>query len=200
MSNISFNPLAWAIKPLYDKAIKEDALFAKEVQEKESRKEKPKSLDECADYILGEAYDWASKHRDGKVGYAGLPDDEMVNLIKHYYDEENITIKKVSGASAQVAKTPSTDKKAEPKKAKVVKMDIPKETMTAGLAKMERPTSERQAKSESKKQANHVQVMDMFAGMWGDEEESKKQAEEIEEEEVEEQEEEMMEEEDDLPM
>jgi len=200
MSNISFNPLAWAIKPLYDKAIKEDALFAKEVQEKESRKEKPKSLSECAEYILGEAYDWASNHRDGSVGYAGLPDDEMINLIKHYYDEEDITIKKVTGAKAQVAKT--GDSKKEEKKPSKPKVERPKETLDCVNVPMVRPTSTRDAKKGSKDQASNVIEMDLWGGLFAEEkEEEKKQEEEIEEEVEEVEVEEMIEEDDDdLPM
>lgn len=206
MSNISFNPLAWAIKPLYQKAISEDALFAKEVAEKESRTEKPKSLDECADYILGEAYDWASNHRDGSCGFAGLPDEEMVNLIKHYYDEENITIKKIGGATAKVAvsKDKKTEKKAEPKKAvpKVVKLDFPKETLSAGLTPMIRPNSEASAKKVSKAQAKAVEVIDMFAGMWDEEEEKPTPKPEEVEEEIEDVEEVdvVEEDDDDLPL
>ena len=179
MSNICFNPLAWAIKPLYDKAIAEDSDFAKEVKEKESRAEKPKSLSECADYILGEAFEWASNHRDGNMGYAGLPDDEMINLIKHYYDEDNIEIKKVNARSSFVggadsAPKPNLEKKAEqPKKAKVIKIKRPKETISAGLTPMIRPKDEKDAKKGSREQAKSVVVMDMFAGLWGDDEQKK---------------------------
>ena len=177
MSNFSFNPLAWAIRPLYQQAIAEDALFAKQVREKEARTDKPKSLAECADYILGEAYHWASEHRDGNVGFSGLPDEEMVNLIKHYYDEENIEIRKVGNAKASVATSKETKKadakKTEPKKTasvpKVVKLDFQKETLSAGLTPMTRPTSERKAKQVSKAQAESVAVYDMFAGMWDEE-------------------------------
>ena len=180
MTNISFNPLAWAIKPLYNKALAEDELFAQKVKEKESRAEKPKSLNECADYILGEAFHWAEEHQDANgIAYSGLPDDEMVNLIKHYYDEDNITIRKVnarasftstsapSGASAS-KKTPDAKKSN-----KVVKMDIPtrpKETLDCVNVPMVRPASAKDARKESKAQANAVVEQDMFAGMWDEEE------------------------------
>ena len=163
-NNISFNPLAWAIRPLYEKAIAEDALFAKEVKEKEGRKEKPKSLAECADYIYGEAYEWASNHRQGNMGFAGLPDSEVENLIKHYYDEDDIVIRKVENAVGKVA---SGNAPAKPKKA-----ERPKETLEETRVPMVRPKDANEAKRESKKQAKAVEVPDMFAGMW-DEPETK---------------------------
>ena len=176
MSNISFNPLAWAIKPLYDKAIAEDEIFAKEVKEKESRTEKPKSLDECADYILGEAFEWASKHRNGNVGYSGLPDDEMVNLIKHYYDEENIEIKKVTGATASVGKTGADTKASTKPKSNVIPMgDLfasKAETKSAPT-----PTPKPVVAPPKPK----VESFDLFAGMWGNEEEkAEEKVEEVE--------------------
>lgn len=149
-NNISFNPLAWAIRPLYEKAIAEDKLFAQEVQEKESRKEKPKSLAECADYILGEAYEWASNHRQGNMGFAGLPDSEVENLIKHYYDEENIVIKKIEGATAKVATSKEkTQAKAEAT-GKIVKMET-------------KPVAPAKKKEEP-------EVPDLFAGLEEEEE------------------------------
>lgn len=182
MSNISFNPLAWAIKPLYDKAIAEDALFAKEVREKEARAEKPKSLDECADYILGEAYDWASKHRNGKVGYSGLPDDEMISLIKHYYDEDNIKIKSVTGATASVSKAGGTDAKTTAKAKKPENKVVP---MTGLFAS--------QSASAPAKPKDKSNTYDLFAGLWGDDE--KKEEKKIDKVDVEE-----IEDDDDLPM
>lgn len=113
MANYSFNPLQMAIKPLFEKAQEEDPLFAQEVQEKESRAEKPKSLKECADYIMGEAYKYAAGHKSGNFGLAGCPDEQIIAMIKHYYDEDDIKINKV-GADVKKAKVTKTeDKKAE---------------------------------------------------------------------------------------
>jgi len=170
MSNISFNPLAWAIRPLYTKALADDPTFAQEVKEKESRAEKPKSLEECAEYILGEAFEWASNHRQDNLGFSGLPDDEVVNLIKHYYDEENITIKKVTGAEARVAKSKEKKedkpKKEEKKTSNVVQ--IPKEMLERfGATKMLQEAEKKQ--KESKAQANSEVVMSLGLD-WGDEE------------------------------
>lgn len=156
MSNISFNPLAWAIRPLYTKAIADDPTFAQEVKEKESRAEKPKSLEECAEYILGEAFEWASNHRQGNIGFSGLPDDEVVNLIKTYYQNDDIVIKEIKGASASVSTTPTSkpanaDSKADAK-SRVVKVDTSSVLRT--------PVSPNP--SEPKKEEG---ILDLFAGM-----------------------------------
>jgi len=173
MSNYSFNPLQLALKPLYEQAKSEDELFAKQVQEKESRTEKPKSFTECCEYIMGEAYKYAKDHRQGNIGLAGDWADNILGMIKHYYDEDDIKIEKVSDAKAIVQGVPT--KKADTKKDKAIKPkkeERPKETLTPGITPMIRPKDEKEAKRESKKQAKAVEVMDMFAGMWEDEEET----------------------------
>ena len=123
MSNISFNPLVLAIRPFYAKAIAEDELFAQEVKEKESRTEKRKSLAECADYILGEAYKWATEHKfDNNCSWAGIPDSEIESLIKHYYDEDDIVIHKICpNVTTKVAKAGGDAKKDSKPKAETAK-------------------------------------------------------------------------------
>ena len=171
MSNYSFNPLQMAIKPLYEQAIAEDELFAKEVKEKETRAEKPKSLAECAEYIMGEAYKYASEHRDGNFGLAGCEDSQIKAMIKHYYDEDDIKINKV-GASAKpvvkktAGKTETATKTEKPKKP--TKPQRPKETLDCVNVPMIRPVSEKDAKKGSREQAKSVIVMDLFAGLSDD--------------------------------
>lgn len=109
-TTFSFNPLQMAIRPLYEKAKAEDELFAQRVQEAESRTEKPKSLAECCDYIMGEAYKYASEHKDGNFGLAGCSDEQMVGMIKHYYFEDDIVINKVGKASVKMAVTKPAEK------------------------------------------------------------------------------------------
>ena len=197
-TGFSFNPLQLAIRPLYERAIAEDELFAKEVKEKESRKEKPKSLAECADFLMGEAYEYASKHRNGNFGLAGMSDDELMGLIKHYYDEEDIVIRKMgAGVRAKVATTKTTAKtekkvKEKPKqKANVIditkaitakpktengkkaKREKKKDNLFAGFVPMERPDAEnyeKEAKKGSREQAKSVEQMDMFADFFATEE------------------------------
>ena len=194
-SYYKFNPLQMAIKPFYDMAIAEDEQFAQTVKEKESRAHKPKSLAECAEYILGEAYEYASKHRNGNFGLAGMPDEDMPGLIKHYYDEDEIVIRKITGAVAKVAKTPSAPVKSAPKPkdkpkpvknvidlskvitakpktedGKKAKREKKKDNLKAGFVPMERPETLADAKKGSREQAKSVEQMDMFADFFASEE------------------------------
>ena len=175
MSDYSFNPLQLALKPLYEQAKSEDELFAKQVQEKESRTEKTKSFAECCEFIMGEAYKYAKDHKQGNFGLAGMDDQGLIGLIKHYYDEDDIKIEKIVDAKPVVKATKTDTKATKPKKE-----ERPKETLTAGLTKMIRPKDEKEAKRESKKQAKAVEVMDMFAGMWGDDAEAETETAEAE--------------------
>ena len=163
MSNYSFNPLQLALKPLYEQAKAEDELFAKQVQEKESRTEKPKSFAECCEYIMGEAYKYAKDHKQGNFGLAGMPDADMVGLIKHYYDEEDIKIEKIVDAKPMVSTTPAPKPTPKPKR--------PKETLENTHVPMVRPTSGRDAKKGSKEQADNVIQMDIWGMLAGEEEE-----------------------------
>lgn len=172
MSNYSFNPLQLALKPLYEQAKAEDELFAKQVQEKESRTEKPKSFTECCEYILGEAYKYAKDHRQGDIGLAGDWADNILGMIKHYYDEDDIKIEKVSDAKAIVQGVPT--KIADTKKDKATKpkkVERPKETLENTHVPMVRPTSGRDAKKGSKEQADNVIQMDIWGMLAGKEEE-----------------------------
>ena len=188
-TGFSFNPLVIAIKPFYEKLIAEDEIFADVVKERESRKEKPKSLKECAEYIMGEAYEYARTHKQGNFGLAGFPDEEMFTLIRHYYDEEFIEIRKSTGATASGAKTPSAPAKGKEKEKPVKNVkDIrqaivsatktedgkkkgkAKENLNAGFIPMERPESLKDAKKASRQQAKSVETIDMFADFFASEE------------------------------
>lgn len=163
MSDYSFNPLQLALKPLYEQAKAEDELFAKQVHEKESRTEKPKSFAECCEYIMGEAYKYAKDHKQGNFGMAGMPDADMIGLIKHYYDEDDIKIEKIVDAKPMVRTTPATKQTPKPKRHK--------ETLENTHVPMVRPTSIRDAKKGSKEQADNVVQMDIWGMLAGEEEE-----------------------------
>lgn len=155
-----------AIKPLYERAMAQDTLFAEEVREKESRTEKRKSLAECAEYIMGEAYEYASKHKDGNFGLAGCSDEQIVEMIKHYYDEDEIKIHKVGAAAKAEVKTTAPATPAKPvTPAKPKKPERPKEVIDpkVPITPMIRPESKRAAKKASKEQAAAIQQLDMFA-------------------------------------
>ena len=195
-TGFSFNPLVIAIKPFYDKLIAEDEIFAGIVKERESREKKPKSLAECADYIISEAYNYASKHKQGNMGMAGFPDEEMYRLIRHYYDEEFLEVQKVTNARVSVSTptsnttaTAKTAKKAEKKPAppknvvditkaitakqktedgKKKKAEKKKDNLLAGFVPMERPNSYAEGKKGSREQAKSVEQMDLFADFFAE--------------------------------
>lgn len=106
---LNFNPLAMALKPLLMQAIAQDELFAIQVAQK-----KNKSLNECAEWLMGEAYLYAKEHKNGNFGLSACSDEEMIGHIKHYWDEDNIKITKV-GADAKAKVTTTADKKADKK-------------------------------------------------------------------------------------
>lgn len=79
------NSFKAVIKSYLEKRAEADTLFAT------SYAKKNKNLDECCNYILGEA-----KKRGNAVA---MTDEEVFGLAVHYYDEDNIKINKVSGNS-----------------------------------------------------------------------------------------------------
>ncbi len=92
------NSFQTAIKSYLDKRAETDELFAV------SYAKQNKSINECCDYIMGEA-----KKRGSAVA---ISDEEVYGMAVHYYDEDNIKINKVSGGSrvsAPVAKVELTE-------------------------------------------------------------------------------------------
>ena len=157
-TGFSFNPLVMAIKPFYDKLIAEDDIFAKIVKERESRTEKPKSLSECADYIMSEVYNYVSSHKfNSSFGFSGFPDEDMIRLIRHYYDEEFLEVHKMTGARAVVATTPSapapakTDKKADKKGKDKPKAEKNVVDITKAIKSATKSTEDGKKKKDKKK-------------------------------------------------
>jgi hypothetical protein len=68
-----------AIKKHLDDYAKKDKLFAK------SYKKESKSLDECMHFIIKQVM---------KSGANGYPDEEIYQLARHYFDEDDIKIDK----------------------------------------------------------------------------------------------------------
>lgn len=81
-----------AIKTYLDQRASSDKLFSV------SYVKPGKSIDQCCEYILGEA-----KKRGNAVA---MTDGEVYGMAVHYYDEDNIKVNKVSG-SCKVS-TPAT--------------------------------------------------------------------------------------------
>lgn len=79
------------IKAYLDSRAANDPLFAKRY------KNPKKSIHECIEYILGEAQSQAVKI--GGTAGAFMDDTEVFGMAVHYYDEDNIEIKKINGAA-----------------------------------------------------------------------------------------------------
>lgn len=76
------DPFQTAIKQYLDNRAATDELFAAKYNNPQ------KSIQECCEYITGEAYARA------KGGTAVISDEEVYGMAVHYYDEDNITIRK----------------------------------------------------------------------------------------------------------
>ena len=132
------------------------ALIEKECETDKELKaltEKPnKSYEECAKYIIGEAYNTCKNNKQGNVGYwCGVDNTPLINLVVHYYTEDDIKITELPSnvsvkATAGGAPKP---KKIKPKAAEV--KPIPQPTVAA-------------PKKKEEKKSNVVQL-DLFASL-----------------------------------
>lgn len=80
-SNNKQNEVKDAIKAYLDRRAQEDTLFAA------SYAKPNKSIDECFDYIIGEA------RKKGSAVY--MSDEEVFGMAVHYYDEDDIKVSKL---------------------------------------------------------------------------------------------------------
>ena len=131
------------------------ALIEKECETDKELKaltEKPnKSYEECAKYIIGEAYNTCKNNKQGNMGYwCGVDNAPLINLIVHYYTEDDIKITELPSNVSVKATAGSTPKPKEikPKPAEV--KPIPQPTVAAPKKKKE------------EKKSNVVQL-DLFA-------------------------------------
>lgn len=106
------------IKEYLDRRAAEDPQFA------EKYRNEKKSLKECWAFIVGEA----SARRSGNC--CCMSDDEVFGLAVHYYDEDKIKIRTVSGV-----RTSTSAKKEAPKKEADTKTKPEKKSKTSGKAK-----------------------------------------------------------------
>ena len=124
------------IKNYLDNRARTDELFAAKYANPK------KSIDECCKYIIGEAYAKA------KNDCAVISDEEVYGMAVHYYDEENITIRKAP--NARTAKT-----NAEPELTKqhheALRLQAEKEYKAQILAEFKQKEIERKAKAREKK-------------------------------------------------
>ena len=85
------------IQSYLEERTKNDPLFAT------SYAKPNKNIDECYDYIIGEA-----KKRGGSV--VCMSDDEVFGLAVHYYDEDDIKVSKQPATKAVVSNRPEKKK------------------------------------------------------------------------------------------
>lgn len=143
MSN-SMNAVKQAIKTYLDNRAKTDELFAVAY-------EKPnKNIDECFNYILGEA------KKQGNAVY--LHDEVVFGWAVHYYDEDNIKINKLPAntrvsANASVELTEEDKEKARDLAVKEYKQQCIDKLKAADEAKAKKAAEKRKAEIEKRKQA-----------------------------------------------
>ena len=115
--------------------------------------EKPnKSYEECAKYIIGEAYNTCKNNKQGNMGYwCGVDNAPLINLVVHYYTEDDIKITELPSNVSVKATAGSTPK---PKPATKEVKPIPVEKPTVGTITKPTPKPE--------KKSNVVQL-DLFA-------------------------------------
>ena len=129
------------------------ALIEKECETDKELKaltEKPnKSYEECAKYIIGEAYNTCKNNKQGNMGYwCGVDNTPLINLIVHYYTEDDIKITELPSNVSVKATAGSTTPKAKEIK------PIPTAKPTVG--KITKPTPKPEKKS-------NVVQLDLFA-------------------------------------
>lgn len=96
------NQFKEVIQQYLDDRAKSDELFAI------SYGKKNKNIDECCNYILGEA-----KKRGTAVA---MKDDEVFGLAVHYYDEDDIKVNKLPNSVRTSVSTPKVELTEEDKK------------------------------------------------------------------------------------
>lgn len=132
------NTVKQAIKSYLDNRAKTDELFAA------SYAKPNKSIDECFDYILSEA------KKMGNAVY--LSDDVVFGWAVHYYDEDDIKVKKLS-ANTKVSVKTSVDLTEEDKeKAKEEALQQYKQQCIAEMKEAEEKKAKKEAERKKAKQ------------------------------------------------
>ena len=112
-----------------------------------------KSIDECCKYITGEAYAKA------KNGTAVLSDEEVYGMAVHYYDEEQIIIRKAPLSRAEAAQPQLT---AEQQQA--LRQQAEKEYKAKVMAELQQQDLDRKAVQKEKAKAKREKEEAMFIG------------------------------------
>ena len=125
-----------AIKNYLDNRAKTDELFAEKYANPE------KSIDECCEYITGEA--WARAND----GCAVISDDEVYGMAVHYYDEEKVEIRKAP--EAKVAKMSGAEPELTEEQQEKLRKQAEKEYKAKVMAELAMKEKDRKAKVKSK--------------------------------------------------
>ena len=122
-----------AIKQYLDNRAATDELFAAKYANPK------KSIDECCRYITGEAYARA------KDGTAVISDEEVYGMAVHYYDEEDINIRKAPRSRT------SQEPKLTRKQQEDLRLQAEEEYKAKVIADLKMKEIERKAKAREKK-------------------------------------------------
>lgn len=103
--------------------------------------EKPnKSYEECAKYIIGEAYNTCKNNKQENMGYwCGVDNAPLINLVVHYYTEDDIKINELP-SNVRVKATAGSTPKPKETKAKEVK-PVPQPTVAVPKKKEEKKSN-----------------------------------------------------------
>lgn len=123
------------IKKYLDNRANEDALFA------ERYAKEHKNIDECVEYVISCAYEKG----DGKN--IAVSRDEVFGWAVHYYDEDEVKIKKIGKASA--AKSKNVELTEEEKQE--LKKEAEAEYKERMIRKLREDEKERKRKASEKK-------------------------------------------------
>lgn len=140
------DPFQTAIKQYLDNRAATDELFAAKYNNPK------KSIQECCQYITGEAYARA------EGGTAVISDEEVYGMAVHYYDEENIEIRKQPAGTKVSAGTKVPSKTAKVKLTKAEEEEARKKALN-DIYEAERKRLLAKPKKTKKTKAEGLQPM-----------------------------------------
>lgn len=157
-----------AVKAHLDGMAAEDPVFA------EKLKNPKKTLKECIEYIQGEVFHTYVAKNHGNVECAAPSRAEVFGMAVHYYDEENVEIRKIGGGRPANAGKPvnqvdlSEEEKAKLKKvaedkyeAQVIE-DLKKREAEKKKKEQERKRLEREKAEAARKAAGEFSLFDLM--------------------------------------
>lgn len=127
--------LQQAIKTYLDNLATSDSQFA------EKYKNPNKTIKECCQYIVGEV------RRKTKGTTAVMSDEEVYGMAIHYYDEENIVVRKTPKCST------STSQELSEKDKKQLREQAEKEYMAQCFADLKQKENEKRQKQAAKRKS-----------------------------------------------